>query len=49
MIDAGITNADGSQLSLPDDPGPRISLEKGLALWRKDLQEYGYNQGFVVR
>ncbi|WP_421777459.1 extracellular solute-binding protein [Gardnerella sp. KA00603] len=49
MIDAGITQDDGSQLWLPDDPGPRISIKDGLALWQKDLKEYGYNQGFVVR
>lgn len=49
MIDAGITQDDGSQLWLPDDPGPRISLKDGLKLWSKDLQEYGYNQGFMVR
>ncbi|WP_250309584.1 extracellular solute-binding protein [Gardnerella sp. Marseille-Q2328] len=49
MIDAGITQDDGSQLWLPDDPGPRISLKNGLKLWRKDLQEYGYNQGFIMR
>lgn len=49
MIDAGITQDDGSQLWLPDDPGPRISIKDGLDLWQKDLKEYGYNQGFVVR
>lgn len=49
MIDAGITQDDGSQLWLPDDPGPRISLKDGLKLWSKDLQEYGYNQGFIMR
>lgn len=49
MIDAGITQNDGKQLRLPDDPGDRISLQDGLSLWRKDLQEYGYNQGFVVK
>ncbi|MFP1694158.1 ABC transporter substrate-binding protein [Gardnerella swidsinskii] len=49
MIDAGVTQDDGSKLWLPDDPGKRISLKDGLLLWEKDLQEYGYNQGFVVR
>lgn len=49
MIDAGVTQDDGSRLWLPDDPGKRISLKDGLLLWEKDLQEYGYNQGFVVR
>lgn len=49
MIDAGITQDDGSQLWLPDDPGTRISIKDGLDLWQKDLKEYGYNQGFVVR
>ncbi|RFT38582.1 ABC transporter substrate-binding protein, partial [Bifidobacteriaceae bacterium NR015] len=49
MIDAGFTRDDGSKLWLPDAPGKRISLKDGLLLWEKDLQEYGYNQGFVVR
>lgn len=49
MIDAGITQDDGSQLWLPDDPGERISLKESISSWRKDLQEYGYNQGFIMK
>ena len=49
MIDAGIKQDDGKDLQLPDDPGPKIRLKDGIALWKKDLKEYGYNQGFVVR
>lgn len=49
MIDAGITQDDGSKLKLPDSPGQRITLKDGLDLWCKDLREYGYNQGFIVR
>ncbi|MFU0522922.1 extracellular solute-binding protein [Gardnerella vaginalis] len=49
MIDAGIKQDDGKDFQLPDDPGPKISLKDGINLWKKDLKEYGYNQGFVVR
>ncbi|KFI46898.1 multiple sugar transport system substrate-binding protein [Bifidobacterium bohemicum] len=48
QIEAGRTNADGSPLQLPDDPGPRVSLADGIALWQKDLKEYGNNQGFTI-
>jgi multiple sugar transport system substrate-binding protein len=44
----GQTNPDGSPLQMPDNPGPKVSLADGIALWQKDLKEYGYNQGFTV-
>lgn len=48
-IREGQTNWDGSPLVVPDDPGPKISLSKGIGLWQKDLKEYGINQGFTMQ
>lgn len=48
-IDAGITRDDGSALSLPEDPGAYVSLQDGIEEWQKDLKEYGFNQGFIMR
>lgn len=49
LINAGVKRADGSDFTLPQDPGVRISLRDGLELWQEDLKEYGYNQGFVIQ
>ena len=46
--DAGMTTANGGEITLPEKPGAKISLNAGLALWQKDLKEYGYNQGFTI-
>ncbi|WEV52485.1 sugar ABC transporter substrate-binding protein [Bifidobacterium sp. ESL0704] len=48
-IDAGQTNPDGSSLTLPQDPGPKITLMEGIGLWQKDIKEYGTNQGFNLQ
>lgn len=48
-IDAGQTNPDGSPLTLPQDPGPKITLMQGIGLWQKDIKEYGTNQGFSLQ
>ena len=48
-IDEGQKNSDGSALSLPQNPGSKVSLMDGVALWQKDLIEYGTNQGFTMR
>jgi multiple sugar transport system substrate-binding protein len=48
-IDAGALNPDGSQITLPELPGPQVSLGDGISLWQKDLKEYGVNQGFTIR
>ncbi|WEV68867.1 extracellular solute-binding protein [Bifidobacterium sp. ESL0775] len=48
-IRLGQTNQDGSPLNLPQDPGPKVSLVDGMALWQKDIKEYGTNQGFTVQ
>ncbi|KAE8128109.1 MULTISPECIES: ABC transporter substrate-binding protein [Bifidobacterium] len=48
-IDSGALNPDGSQITLPELPGPQVSLGDGIALWQKDLKEYGVNQGFTIR
>lgn len=46
--DAGLTGADGKAISLPEKPGKKVSLSAGIALWQKDLKEYGANQGFTI-
>lgn len=48
-IAAGKTNEDGSELTLPDSPGTKISLKDGIEAWQKDLTEYGTNQGFTIQ
>jgi multiple sugar transport system substrate-binding protein len=48
-IDAGMLNSDGSKIAPPKSPGPKISLDAGIALWQKDLKEYGVNQGFTIQ
>lgn len=48
-IDEGLTNPDGSAITLPQDPGQKVTLRDGIALWQKDMEEYGVNQGFTVR
>ena len=32
----------------PEAPGPRVSIMDGIALWQRDLLEYGTNQGFTM-
>ncbi|NEG90549.1 ABC transporter substrate-binding protein [Bifidobacterium aerophilum] len=48
-IEAGETGANGKELTLPEHPGKRITLMDGIALWQKDLKEYGFNQGFTIK
>ena len=31
------------------DSSDRLKLKNGIALWQKDLEEYGANQGFTIR
>lgn len=47
-IEAGERTADGKQITLPEDPGQRVSMMDGVALWQRDLLEYGTNQGFTM-
>ena len=47
--DAGLTNDDGSPITLPDRPGKKITLMSGIAAWQRDLKEYGVNQGFTIK
>ncbi|MBM6698770.1 sugar ABC transporter substrate-binding protein [Bifidobacterium pullorum subsp. saeculare] len=47
-IRLGMTDQDGNPLEPLDKPGKKVSLADGLALWQKDLEEYGTNQGFTV-
>lgn len=48
-IREGQSNWDGTPIEVPDDPGPKVSLAKGIGLWQKDLKEYGINQGFTIQ
>ncbi|GAA0633882.1 ABC transporter substrate-binding protein [Bifidobacterium pullorum] len=32
----------------PEEPGTRVSIMDGIALWQRDLLEYGTNQGFTM-
>ena len=47
-IEAGERTADGEEITLPVDPGQRVSMMDGVALWQRDLLEYGTNQGFTM-
>ena len=47
-IEAGERTADGEEITLPEDPGQRVSMMDGVALWQRDLLEYGTNQGFTM-
>ena len=47
-IEAGEQDADGNDIELPEEPGPRISMMDGIELWQRDLMEYGANQGFTM-
>ena len=31
------------------DSADRLKLKSGIALWQKDLKEYGANQGFTIQ
>jgi multiple sugar transport system substrate-binding protein len=48
-IDLGLTNPDGSQITVPVSPGPKVALGDGIALWQQDLKAYGFNQGFTIK
>ncbi|WP_225431809.1 ABC transporter substrate-binding protein [Bifidobacterium platyrrhinorum] len=48
-VQMGMTDEDGNPLQPFDDPGPKVSLRKGIAAWQADLREYGTNQGFTVK
>ena len=40
---------DGNPVTVPNDPGPKVSLAGALASWQNDIQEYGVNQGFTIQ
>lgn len=46
---AGMTDDDGNPVTVPADPGPKVSLAGALASWQKDIKEYGANQGFTIQ
>ena len=48
-FEAGMTDDDGNPVTVPDDPGPKVSLAGALASWQNDIQEYGVNQGFAIQ
>ncbi|MBW3091802.1 sugar ABC transporter substrate-binding protein [Bifidobacterium sp. 82T10] len=47
-IEAGVVGSNGKPPKLPEHPGKRIALTDGIASWQKDLEEYGFNQGFTI-
>ncbi|WP_300765895.1 sugar ABC transporter substrate-binding protein [uncultured Bifidobacterium sp.] len=46
--EASSDSSDGSS-STASNPGKKVTLMDGVALWEKDLVEYGTNQGFTMR
>ena len=46
---AGMTDDDGNPVTVPADPGPKVSLAGALASWQKDIKAYGANQGFTIQ
>ncbi|OZG68095.1 ABC transporter substrate-binding protein [Bifidobacterium eulemuris] len=48
-IEQGRTDSHGDPLESLEHPGEKISLADGIALWQKDLEEYGFNQGFTIQ
>ena len=46
----GETDASGIGDALKNtDSSDRLKLKSGIALWQKDLKEYGNNQGFTIQ
>lgn len=48
-VDDGNNTTAANKSKLPQDPGKKVSLIDGIALWQKDMKEYGVNQGFTIQ
>ena len=48
-VKEGLLDDDGKPLKPFDKPTDKVTLKQGIALWEKDIKEYGTNQGFTVQ
>ena len=48
-VDMGMKDAEDKPLEPLEDPGKKVSLTDGLAIWQKNLKEYGFNQRFTIK